>query len=95
VIPNLVVEVLSESNTRAEIAGKLKEYFFAGVQLVWVIDPRARTAATYTAPDEKTDISAAGTLDGGKVLPGFVLPLAALFADLPAVPAKKPTKRKK
>lgn len=95
VIPNLVVEVLSESNTRGEIAAKLKEYFFAGVQLAWVIDPRKRTAEAYTAPDEKTDVPADGTLDGGAVLPDFALPLAALFADLPAAVAKKPTKRRK
>jgi Uma2 family endonuclease len=95
VVPNLVVEVLSERNSRGEIAAKLKEYFFAGVQLAWVIDPRKRTAEAYTAPDEVAAIPAGGALDGGDVLPGFALPLAALFADLPAAPAKKPGKRKK
>jgi Uma2 family endonuclease len=95
VVPNLVVEVLSEKNSRGEIAAKLKEYFFAGVQLAWVIDPRKRTAEAYTAPDEKAEIPAGGSLDGGDVLPGFALPLAALFADLPTAAAKKPGKRKK
>jgi Uma2 family endonuclease len=95
VVPNLVVEVLGEKNSRGEIAAKLKEYFFAGVQLVWVIDPRKRTAEAYTALDEKTDIPAGGTLDGGDVLPGFALPFAALFADLPAAPGKKPKGKKK
>ena len=90
VIPSLVVEVLSEGNTRGEIAKKLKDYFFAGVQLAWVIDPKARTADAYTAPDAKTEIPADGTLDGGAVLPGFTLPLADLFVDLPAPAAKKP-----
>jgi Uma2 family endonuclease len=96
VIPNLVVEVLSESNTRGEIAGKLKEYFFAGVQLVWVIDPRKRTADVYTAPDVKTAVPADGSLEGGEVLPGFSLPLAEVFETLPAPDAKKSKgKRKK
>jgi Uma2 family endonuclease len=96
VIPSLVVEVLSKGNTRDEIARKLKDYFFAGVQLAWVIDPEKRTADAYTAPDAKTAISADGTLSGGSVLPGFALPLADLFVDLPAPPAKKPKgKRKK
>jgi Uma2 family endonuclease len=95
VVPSLVVEVLSKTNTRGEIAGKLKEYFFAGVQLVWVIDPRARTAAAYTAPDEKTDIPTGGALDGGEVLPGLTLPLTSLFADLPPEPAKKSKGKKK
>jgi Uma2 family endonuclease len=95
VIPNLVVEVLSEDNSRGEIAKKLKDYFFAGVQLAWVIDPRTRTAEAYTAPDAKADVPTDGSLDGGAVVPGFTLPLAALFADLPAPVAKKPGKKKK
>jgi len=95
VIPNLVVEVLSEGNTRGEIAKKLKDYFFAGVQLAWVIDPKARAAEVYTAPDAKTAVPADGTLDGGSVLPGFALPIADLFVDLPAPVAKKPKGKKK
>src|SRR5262249_37738984 len=79
--PDLAVEVLSESNTSAEIDRKLRELFFAGCRLAWVIDPRARSAAVYTAPDEVTRIDESGTLDGGKVLPGFRLPLAELFAE--------------
>ena len=95
VIPSLVVEVLSETNSPGEMAAKRKDYFFAGVRLVWEIDPRKRTANAYTAPDAVTAIPTDGALDGGDVLPGFSLPLAQLFADLPANAAKKPTKRKK
>lgn len=95
VIPNLVVEVLSKGNTRGEIAKKLKDYFFAGVQLAWVIDPKTHTAEAYTAPGEKEAIPADGELDGGDVLPGFTLPLAALFADLPTPAVKKPKGKKK
>ncbi len=95
VIPSLVIEVLSETNSRGEMAAKRKDYFFAGVRLVWEIDPRKRTANAYTAPDAVTAIPADGAIDGGDVLPGFTLPLATLFVDLPAPVAKKPTKRKK
>jgi Uma2 family endonuclease len=94
-VPDLVVEVLSPSNTRGEMARKRKDYFFAGVRLVWEIDPRKRTAEVYTAPDAKTVIPSDGILDGGAVLPGFRLPLAKLFEKFPAPAAKKPTKRKK
>lgn len=96
-VPDLVVEVLSPSNTRDEMARKRKDYFFAGVRVVWEIDPRKRTAEAYTAPDEKTAIPADGTLDGGDVLPGFKLPLAKLFEKFPAptVAKKKQPKRKK
>ena len=42
--PDLAVEVLSEGNTKAEMARKVREYFEAGVILVWLIDPKKRTA---------------------------------------------------
>jgi Uma2 family endonuclease len=94
-VPDLAVEILSPSNTRKEMRIKLKEYFFGGVKLVWIIDPEKRTAEVYTAPDAATAIPPDGVLDGGTVLPGFSVPLAALFARFPAPAAKKSTKRKK
>ncbi|MFO0811272.1 MAG: Uma2 family endonuclease [Gemmataceae bacterium] len=92
VAPDLSVQVLSPSNTRGEIARKLREYFFAGVRLVWIVDPKTRTVRSHTAPDEFVELAASDTLDGGDVLPGFRLPLAKLFARLPT-PAKKPRKK--
>ena len=80
--PDLVVEVLSRNNTRAEMARKRDEYFRAGVRLIWEIDPRTRTVRVYTAADQFRDLTAADTLTGGDVLPGFALPLAGLFAEL-------------
>ncbi len=81
-VPKLVVEVLSPGNTKAEIDRKLRDYFLAGVELVWVIDPKAQTAKAYTSPDEVMQIGKTGSLDGGSVLPGFRLPLKQLFASL-------------
>lgn len=79
---DLVVEVLSPSNTPREMARKRDEYFRAGVGLVWEIDPRARTVRVYTGPNQFQDLTAADTLTGGTVLPGFTLPLGQLFAEL-------------
>jgi Uma2 family endonuclease len=80
--PDLVVEVLSPSNTVAEMARKRTEYFRGGVRLVWEIDPRVRTVRVYTSETAFTDLTAADTLTGDPVLPGFTLPLAQLFAEL-------------
>ena len=79
IIPNLAVEILSPSNRAGEIPRKIGAYFAAGVELVWVIDPEARSGVAYTSP---TTLSESDTLRGGSVLPGFELPLAALFARL-------------
>ena len=80
--PNLAVEVLSRSNTPAEMAVKRQDYFTAGVELVWQIDPNVRTVAVYTSVTDVTTLTTADTLDGGLVLPGFTLLLQDLFAEL-------------
>jgi Uma2 family endonuclease len=78
-VPDLAVEVLSESNTQGEMARKRREYFTAGVRLVWEIDPETETAQVFTSANEAVDVPADGSLDGGDVLPGFVVSLRRLF----------------
>lgn len=82
IVPNLAVEVLSPGNTKAEIDRKLRDYFVAGLELAWVIDPKTQTAKSYTNPEDVQRIGKTGSLDGGSVLPGFRLPLKQLFASL-------------
>ena len=77
--PALVVEVLSPSNTAAEMALKRTIYFAAGVVRVWEIDPEARTAAVYGGPDDRTALGPGDALTGEPVLPGFRLELDGLF----------------
>ena len=76
IIPDLVVEVLSPSNTAAEMDRKLAEYFAAGVRLVWYVDPRQRLVWVHEAVDRVVCLDEAATLDGGAVLPGFALKVA-------------------
>jgi Uma2 family endonuclease len=90
-VPHLAVEVLSEGNTPAEIERKLKEYFFAGVELVWIVDPEQRHVDVHTAPDKSRRLAETDTLDGGNLLPGFRLPLERLFAR---VEKRQPRRRR-
>lgn len=78
--PDLAVEVLSKSNTEAEMEHKLLDYFTAGARLVWYIDPQNRTTRVYSSPTQSVLLSEENVLDGGDVLPGFKLPLKELFA---------------
>ena len=80
--PDLAVEVLSRSNTKAEMARKRREYFEAGVRLVWEVDPVSRTVAVFDSPEHSTLLDESQILDGGDVLPGFAFPLADLFGEL-------------
>jgi len=78
-VPNLAVEVVSESNTDHEMQRKIRDYFSAGVECVWLIDRQTRSARTYSAADRCETITSDGRLDAGPVLPGFVVSLAELF----------------
>ena len=80
-IPNLAVEVLSAGNTKKEMAEKLDDYFRAGVELVWYVDPAKKTVRVYHGPDDSRLVRESGTIDGGAVLPGFTMRLRDLFAD--------------
>ena len=80
--PDLVVEVLSPSNTKAEMARKRSEYFQGGVRLYWEFDPPANSLRVYTSLHQFRDLASTDVLDGGNVLPGFSIPVADLWAEL-------------
>jgi len=79
VVPNLAIEVLSPNDLIRNLNKKIAEYFQAGVEMVWVVDPGEETVSVYTAPRQVTILSKADTLHAGKVIPGFALPLKQLF----------------
>jgi Uma2 family endonuclease len=81
VAADLAVEVISKSNTKAEIARKMREYFAAGTRLSWTVDPKTRTVRVYTSGEEYTEAGLTDVLDGGEVLPGLRLPVRELFAE--------------
>jgi Uma2 family endonuclease len=79
VAPDLLVEVLSPSNTRKQILAKLREYFTRGVQLVWVISPEDRTLTIYRMPDEGRLLHESATVTGEDALPGFECSVSELL----------------
>ena len=82
IAPNLVVEVLSPGNTKAEMTRKRLEYFHHGVQLVWIVDCENRSVAVYTSPSDYTVLGVQDAIDGGHVLAGFTVSVADFFTDL-------------
>ena len=87
--PNLVVEVLSPGNTKAEMARKRLEYFHSGVQVVWMVDCTHRTIAVYTSSTDVQIFNETETVTGGISLPGFESLVAAFFSDLDIVESPK------
>lgn len=77
--PDLAVEVLSPSNTRAEMTEKINAYLTGGTALVWIVDPVRQTVTVYTQDRTERTVGAGGVLDGGDVLPGFSVAVGDIF----------------
>jgi Uma2 family endonuclease len=79
IAPDMLVEVLSPSNTWKQIRTKLKEYFAKGVRLVWVIAPEDRTLTIYRTLEEGRVLHDTATVTGEDVLPGFTCKVSDLL----------------
>ena len=78
-MPDLAVEIISPSQTLAQVRRKAEIYLRHGAALVWLIDPLARTAEVWRHGDagalQSETLAGDGELNGGAILPGFRLPL--------------------
>lgn len=81
VAPELVVEIMSPSDTWREVIDKLEEYFNIGVLVVWVADPDKQQVYVYRSLTDVQRFTEADVLPGGEVLPEFSIPVAELFAS--------------
>lgn len=78
--PDLAVEIVSPSNSAADIRDKVRDYLDAGVRLVWVLEPRDRAVAVHRSGQERVVLRSDDALDGDDVLPGLRVPVTELFA---------------
>lgn len=79
--PELVVEVVSTSNTAEGIQEKIAEYFAAGAMLVWIVYPQTRRIAVHSSLRDATFLYPGDELNGGDLLPQLRLQVADIFAD--------------
>ena len=80
-VPDLAIEVISESNSAFAVQRKTHEYFDAGVSRVWVIYPEQAEIYVYSSATDILIFGIGQEIDGGDLLPGLRLPVAALFED--------------
>jgi Uma2 family endonuclease len=78
--PDVVVEILGDSQSMSELIKKALEYLAAGAKMVWVIDPDPERLMLLTPPDHVRILGLEDTLEGGDALPGFSCKVAELFA---------------
>lgn len=77
--PDLAVEVLSVSNTAAEMDRKVAEYFSAGSSRVWLVDPIAKSVRVYSSPSVSVLLTGEDFVTGEPVLPGFRISVSEIF----------------
>ena len=83
--PDLVVEILSPSNTRRQVEEKLADYRSIGVLEGWLVNFPARTVEVLRlSRDAVTVLGVYGMGDvlRSEALPGFELPIADIFGPL-------------
>ena len=79
VVPDLVVEVASPSDSRREVHDKAHMWLSHGVRLVWVVHPETRTVDVHRPDHDVATLREQDALDGLDVLTGFTCDVSAVF----------------
>ena len=79
VVPDLVAEILSPSDRRAEFDEKIQMWLDFGVRMALAVYPQTRTMAVHQPGRAAVTLSYDDTLDGGDVIPGFTCQLRDIF----------------
>ena len=84
--PTFAVEVRSENDygppAEADMAAKRADYFAAGTQVVWDVDPVAETVTAYraTAPAQPVVYRRGDTAHAEPAVPGWRMPVGEIFS---------------
>jgi len=78
-VPDLVAEVVSPNDLAVDVEEKRDQWLEAGVKIVWIIHPNAKTVRIHRADGGYAFLKEADTLTAEGVLPGFSVPVAKLF----------------
>jgi Uma2 family endonuclease len=77
--PDLAVEVLSPSNTAAQMRRKMAEYFSVGCRVVWIVDPIHKSLVVHRPDANPVILTEDDTLTEEDLLPGFSLSVREIF----------------
>jgi Uma2 family endonuclease len=77
--PDLIAEIISPGDLYTEVDEKVAQWLAAGTRMVLVINPRRRTVVVHRATSSATSLTEADQLDGADVVPGWTMPVRALF----------------
>jgi Uma2 family endonuclease len=77
--PDLAIEVVSPSDSYAEVEEKVFEWLEAGTLMVLVVNPRRRSVTVYRSLADIIVLTQNDALDGGDVVPGWTMPVKDIF----------------
>lgn len=79
VAPDLVVEIVSPSDSLREVNDKARMWLSYGVSLVWVVHLDSRTVDVHREGRSVFRLTESDILDGEDVLPGFACAIGEIF----------------
>lgn len=79
--PDLVVEIVSPSDTEREVDDKATMWLSFGVRMALVINPETRTIRVRQPNLPTVTLTTDDTLDCGEVLPGFSCPVREILGN--------------
>ena len=78
-VPSFIIEIISKTNTAFEVEKKNKEYFDAGVKVVWNIFPEQKMVKVYTSIKSVQICTDNDICNAGDVIPDFQIRVNEIF----------------
>jgi Uma2 family endonuclease len=79
--PDLAVEVVSPSETAADLQKKIRQYLTAGCQVVWIVYPDSREIEVHDGSGSIHLLSENDTVTASELLPGFAVKVRGFFPE--------------
>jgi Uma2 family endonuclease len=80
--PDMIIEILSPSNTRRDLNRKMEVYERSGVREYWIVDPRKKSVDCFTNVEGKFKLDAHVDIDGvirSSIIEGFEVAARTIF----------------
>jgi Uma2 family endonuclease len=79
--PELVVEIVSASDTKSVLAAKIDDYRAVQVQEVWVVRPETQTVEVLTLADGSSCLFEGGTTASSAIFDGLTVSVDTIFQE--------------
>jgi Uma2 family endonuclease len=78
--PDLAIEFISPSDLYTDVDEKVLDYLSSGTRMVVIVNPRKKTVTVYRSRTDISILTNDDILDVGDLLPGWSLPVGAIFS---------------